>query len=218
LYKRTFSPKQQFRINERIFASSLRVLDSEGKQIGVLLKQDALQKARELGVDLVEVAPTAKPPVARLIDYNKFLYQVEKKKREEKRKAKVSETKEVRLGPFMGQADLENMRKRAEGFLKEGNKVRFVLKFRGRQIIHPEFGFETIKKLVDNLSHIAKVERPAKLEGKQLIAIISPGKAEQGEKNDNEENGSTRSTSSGQASSPLKMYEKEDKKLSSQTI
>lgn len=176
MYKRTFSPKLQYRINERIFASTLRVLDTEGKQVGVLSKFDALQKAKELGVDLVEVAPQAKPPVARLIDYNKFLYQVEKKKREEKKKAKVSETKEVRLGPFMGAADLENMRTRSEGFLKDGNKVRLVLKFRGRQIIHPEFGHDMIAKMVAGLADVSKVEKPARLEGKQLIAILSPEK------------------------------------------
>lgn len=174
MYKKTFSPKQQYRINERIFASTLRVLDNEGKQVGVLSKFEALNKAKELGVDLVEVAPAAKPPVAKLIDYNKFLYQVEKKKREEKKKAKVSETKEVRLGPFMGAADLENMRARTEGFLKEGNKVRLVLKFRGRQIIHPEFGFETIKKMTDGLALVSKIEKEPKLEGKQIIAILSP--------------------------------------------
>lgn len=174
MYKKTFSPKQQYRINERIFATSLRVLDTEGKQVGVLSKSEALAKAKELGVDLVEVAPLATPPVAKLIDYNKFLYQTEKKKREEKKKAKVSETKEVRLGPFMGASDLETMRVRAEGFLKEGNKVRFVLKFRGRQIIHPEFGHEIIQKMIKGLELVSKVEKPARLEGKQLIAIVSP--------------------------------------------
>lgn len=168
--------RPQYRINERIFAQSLRVLDNENKQVGVLSKQEALAKARELEVDLVEIAPTATPPVAKLIDYKKFLYQQEKKHREEKKKAKVSETKEVRLGPFMGAADLEVMRLRAEGFLKEGNKVRLVLKFKGRQIIHPEFGFEIEKKVIAGLSHLSKVEREPKLEGKQLIAIISPGK------------------------------------------
>ena len=189
MYKRTFSPKQQYRINERIFASTLRVLDSEGKQIGVLSKFDALQKARELGVDLVEVAPQASPPVARIIDYNKFLYQVEKKKREEKRKAKTTETKEVRLGPFMGAADLENMRSRAEGFLKEGNKVRLVLKFRGRQIIHPEFGHDMIRKMVDGLADVSKVEKEPRLEGKQLIAILSPERKKKNEE-ENQEFGS----------------------------
>lgn len=187
MFKKTFSPKQQYRINERIFATSLRVLDNEGKQVGVLSKQEALEKARELGVDLVEVAPQAQPPVARLIDYNKFLYQVEKKKREEKRKAKVSETKEVRLGPFMGAADLENMRSRAEGFLKEGNKVRLVLKFRGRQIIHPEFGHEIVQKMIAGLSDVSKVEKEPKLEGKQLIAIISPERKKTKNEEENQE-------------------------------
>lgn len=186
MYKKTFSPKHLYRINERIFATQLRVLDVEGKQIGVLSKFDALSKAKELGVDLVEVAPQAKPPVARLIDYNKFLYQVEKKKREEKRKAKVSETKEVRLGPFMGAADLENMRSRSEGFLKEGNKVRLVLKFRGRQIIHPEFGHEMIAKMIAGLADVSKVEKEPRLEGKQLIAILSPERKKKNEEENQE--------------------------------
>lgn len=186
MYKKTFSPKTIYRINERIFASTLRVLDTEGKQVGVLSKFDALQKARELGVDLVEVAPLAKPPVARLIDYNKFLYQVEKKKREEKRKAKTTETKEVRLGPFMGAADLENMRMRAEGFLKEGNKVRLVLKFKGRQIIHPEFGFEMVNKMITGLANVSKVEKQPRLEGKQIIVIISPERKKKNEEEDQE--------------------------------
>jgi translation initiation factor IF-3 len=198
LYKQgfnRFNNKQQYRINERIFANTLRVLDTDGKQVGVLSKQEALALAKEREVDLVEVAPAAKPPVAKLVDYNKFLYQQEKKKREEKKKAKVSETKEVRLGPFMGQADLENMQHRAKGFLAEGDKVRLVLKFRGRQIIHPEFGHETMQKMIAGLADVSKVERVPRLEGKQLITILSPGKAspangvkEEGEQNAKEEN------------------------------
>lgn len=204
MYKKTFSPKQQFRINERIFANQLRVLDNEGKQVGVLSKLEALQRARELGVDLVEVAPQAKPPVAKLVDYNKFLYQVEKKKREEKRKAKVSETKEIRLGPFMGTADLENMRARAEGFLKEGNKVRLVLKFRGRQIIHPEFGHEIVKKMIAGLSDVSKVEKDPRLEGKQLIAIISPERK--------------KTSLAGSLGKEDNTYEEENQEFSSKTV
>jgi translation initiation factor IF-3 len=179
LYRPGFNKfkRQEHRINERIFATTLRVLDNEGKQVGVLSKEEALRLAKEQEVDLVEIAPLAKPPVAKLVDYNKFLYQQEKKKREEKRKAKVSETKEVRLGPFMGQADLGNMMHRAKIFLGEGDKVRLVLKFRGRQIIHPEFGHETLQKMIQGLADVSKVERAPRLEGKQLIAILSPGKA-----------------------------------------
>lgn len=174
MYKKPISQKQLYRINERISAPTLRVLDTDGKQVGIMSRQEALTMAREQEVDLVEITGSAQPPVVKIIDFNKFLYQIEKKKREEKKKAKVSETKEVRLGPFMGAADLENMRLRAQGFLEEGDKVRLVLKFKGRQIIHPEFGFEMVKKMVEGLADVSKVEREPKLEGKQLIAIISP--------------------------------------------
>lgn len=174
MYKKPFSQKQLYRLNERISAPTLRVLDAEGKQIGVISRAEALQMARDQEVDLVEITASANPPVVKLIDFNKFLYQIDKKKREEKRKAKVSETKEVRLGPFMGAADLENMRQRAQGFLEEGDKVRLVLKFRGRQIIHPEFGHEILQKMIAGLSEVSKVEREPRLEGKQIIAIISP--------------------------------------------
>lgn len=165
-----------YRTNERIFAQSLRVLDSSGKQIGVLSKFEALNKARSLGLDLVEIAPKAQPPVAKIIDFKKFLYQLAKKKREEKKKTKVSETKEMRLGPFMGDHDLEVMIRRGREFLVNGNKVRLVVKFFGRQLAHPEFGKEILNKALSSLSDISKIEREPHFEGKQLIAIITPEK------------------------------------------
>lgn len=165
-----------FRTNERIFARELRVLDNEGKQIAVLSKEEALKLAREQGLDLIEIAPKATPPVARIADYNKYLYQQEKKKREEKRKSKVSETKEVRLGPFMDDHDLATMTRRAREFLEDGNKVRFVVKFHGRQIMHPEFGHKVLNKVLGDLSGISKVERDPHFEGKQLIVIITAEK------------------------------------------
>ncbi len=165
-----------YRVNERIQAFELRVLDSTGKQVGVMRKFEALEKARQEGLDLVEVAPNAKPPVAKIIDFKKFLYQEEKKKKEEKKKSKVSETKEVRLGPFMSDNDLQVMIRRSRDFLEAGDKVRLVLRFAGRQIIHPEFGYKVIDKVVSDLSNISKIEKDKKLEGRQLIAIISPEK------------------------------------------
>jgi len=171
--------EKRYRINQRIFAQSLRVLDSENKQIGVLSKDEALKLAQEQGLDLVEIAPMAKPPVAKIIDYNKFLYQLEKKKKEEKKKAKVSETKEVRLGPFMSDNDLQVMIKRGREFLNDGDKVRLVVKFRGRQITHPEFGREVVEKVIKALSDISKVDREPHFEGKQFICLLS---AEKGKK------------------------------------
>jgi len=175
-HKRTIDTKRFYRTNDRIFASTLRVLDSEGKQIGILSKFEALQKAKELELDLVEIAPQAKPPVAKIVDFNKFLYQEGKKKREEKKNAKVSETKEVRLGPFMSDNDLSVMAKRAREFLLAGDKVRLVVFFSGRQITHPEFGHKIIDKILEILSDVSKVERERHLEGKKLIILVSPDK------------------------------------------
>ena len=176
---RRFSKKRQdtrrfYRINERIFASTLRVLDAEGKQVGVLARFEALRKAKELGVDLVEIAPMASPPVVKIIDFKKFLYQESKKKNEEKKRSKVSETKEIRLGPFMNEHDLRTMIRRGTGFLEDNDKVRLIVKFMGRQIAHPEFGQETMRKVISALGGLSKLERHPHFEGKQLIAILSP--------------------------------------------
>jgi translation initiation factor IF-3 len=166
-----------YRTNERIYAPTLRVLDSSGKQIGVLAKFEALRIAREQGFDLVEVAPMAKPPVAKIIDFKKFLYQEAKKKKEEKKKSKVSETKEIRLGPFMDDHDLQVMIRRAKEFLNDNDKIRLVVKFQGRQIAHPEFGQKIIRSVIESLSDISKTERDEHFEGKQLIVILTPEKS-----------------------------------------
>jgi len=173
-YNKNKTQTKFYRINERIFANELRVLNEQGEQIGILNKQEALERAKEQELDLVEVAPTAKPPVARIIDFKKFLYQEEKKRRETKKKAKSSETKEIRLGPFMNEHDLETMTKRAREFLEENNKVKLVVRFKGRQMGHPEFGYKVVGKAVDILSDISKVDKDPHFEGRQLISILSP--------------------------------------------
>lgn len=176
--------EKRYRINERIFAQQLRVLDNEGKQIGVMSKDEALKLAKEQELDLVEIAPMAKPPVVKLIDYNKFLYQEAKKKQEEKRKAKASETKEIRLGPFMSDNDLQVMIRRGREFLEEGDKVRLVVKFRGRQITRSEFGKEVVNKVITALSDISKVDREPHFEGKQMISLLSAEKNKKQEDKD----------------------------------
>lgn len=173
-HKRHQDVRKSYRVNERISALELRVLDKDGKQIGIMSKYDALREARDLELDLVEIAPLAKPPVVRLINFNKFLYQEEKKKQEEKRKAKVSETKELRLGPFMSENDLQVMIRRGREFLENGDKVRLVVRFRGRQITRPEFGRGILTKAIESLNDISKIDREAHFEGRQLIALLSP--------------------------------------------
>ena len=171
-----------YRVNERIFANSLRVIDAQGKQIGVMTKVAALALAKQNLSDLVEIAPRANPPVAKIINYKKFLYQEEKKKREEKRKTKSTETKEVRLGPFMSENDLAVMTKRTRDFLQDGNKVRLVVYFSGRQITHPEFGHKVLDGVIEKLSDTSKVEREKRLEGRKLITVLSPEKQKSNEK------------------------------------
>lgn len=175
-YKARVDNRKIYRVNERIFASTLRVLGSDGKQIGILTKAQALEQAKDQGLDLVEIAPAAKPPVAKIIDFKKFLYQEEKKKREEKKNAKTSETKEVRLGPFMSDNDLGVMTRRAREFLQNGDKVRLVVVFSGRQVTHPEFGHKVLDKVITQLSDTSKVERDRRLEGRKLMILISPEK------------------------------------------
>ena len=178
-----------YRVNERIFSSTLRVLESGGKQLGILSRFDALGKARKLGLDLVEIAPNAKPPVAKIIDFKKFLYQEEKKKKEERKKSKSSETKELRLGPFMNEHDLMVVLRKAREFLGDGNKVKFVVKFAGRQITHPEFGERILEKTIEFLSGVSKIEREKHFEGRQLITILSPERKKEYAKEKNKEIG-----------------------------
>ncbi len=183
------SNKVYYRTNERIFATNVRVLDGAGKQIGILSKNGALKMAQDQELDLVEIASQANPPVVKIIDFKKFLYQEAKKKQEEKRKAKVSETKEIRLSPFISDNDLQVMIRRGKEFLEDGDKVRLVLKFKGRQIIHPEFGKEILAKTIVALSEVSKIDREAHFEGRQLVALLSP------ERKKNAENKSERLSS-----------------------
>lgn len=185
-YKKQQEKRVFYRTNERITANSLRVLDREGKQIGILSRQEALAKAQEEELDLVEIASSATPPVAKIIDFNKFLYQQSKKKQEEKRKAKVTETKEVRLGPFMQGHDLDVMINRARGFLEDSDKVRLVVKFSGRQITRSEFGRQVLNKVIQALSDISKTEKEARMEGRQMVTILAPERKSNAKEKDQE--------------------------------
>lgn len=166
---------KHYRLNYQITSPTLRLLDEEGKQIGVVSKLEALQLAKEKGIDVVEIASTAKPPVAKLIDFKKFKYQEAKKDREAKKNQKNVGVKEIRLRPFIGQHDFDTRLKRAKEFLEDGNQVKLTLFFRGREITRKEFGFDVIKRFIGSLED-AKVVREPKIEGKLLIAMIVPDK------------------------------------------
>ncbi|MBI5613561.1 translation initiation factor IF-3 [Candidatus Gottesmanbacteria bacterium] len=164
-----------YRLNYQITSPELRLLDEEGKQIGIVSKIEALQKAKEVGLDVVEIAPNAKPPVAKLIDYKKFKYQEAKKDRESRKSQKNVGVKEIRLRPFIGVHDFETRRLRAQEFVKDGNQVKVAVFFKGRELGRKEFGFETMKKFLAKLEGV-KVVREARMEGKSLVAMIANDK------------------------------------------
>ena len=149
----------------------MRLLDEDGKQIGVVSKLEALQRAKELNIDVVEVAAKANPPVAKLIDFKKFKYQEAKKEREAKKSQKNVGVKEIRLRPFIGQHDFDTRIAKAQEFLKEGNQVKIVVFFRGREITRKEFGFEVMKKFVAAMESV-RVVRDGHLEGRTLVTMI----------------------------------------------
>lgn len=161
-----------YRLNFSVTAPSVRLIDETGKQVGIVTREEALRKAQELEVDLVEVAASANPPVCRLIDFKKFQYLESRKHKEERKKNKEVELKEVRMGPFVAQRDLEVRLGRIREFLKEGHRVKVTIHFAGRQITHPEFGHELFRKITGELSEIAHVEREAKFEGRNLTLIL----------------------------------------------
>ncbi|MBI2590424.1 MAG: translation initiation factor IF-3 [Candidatus Blackburnbacteria bacterium] len=175
---RFFKPKKAFwRINQNIRSRELRVIDADGKQIGVLSVQEALKKAAEAELDLVEIAPAAKPPVAKIIDFAKFRYQQEKKEKESRRKEKKgSEQKEVWLTPFMGESDYNVRLERVKEFLGEGNKVRIVVRFTGPQMSHREFGYQMAEKVKSDTQDIAGIDQAPKFLGRQLMMVLTPVK------------------------------------------
>ena len=168
---------KQFKANSLITAQSLRLIGEDGKQIGILSRDEAMDYALGQGADLVLIGESANPPVARIIDYKKFLYQEQKKEAESKKSQKASGIKELRIGsPFAGTADIKVRVNRAREMLTEGFKIKFVIKFIGRQITHPEFGHKIMNQIVDSLSDVAKIDREPKFEGKLLTMVLAPSK------------------------------------------
>jgi translation initiation factor IF-3 len=160
-----------YRINYQITSPQLRLLDETGKQIGLVTKIEALQKARELNLDVVEISGNAKPPVAKLIDFKKFKYQEAKKERENKKSQKNVGVKEIRMRPFIGEHDMQTRVKQANEWLEEGNQVKINCIFRGREITRREFGFELLKKFVAACVNAKSVREPH-FEGKVLSQTI----------------------------------------------
>ena len=173
--------RDTLRINEEIRIREVRVTDANGEQLGVMLTRDALRLAEEKHLDLVEVAPKARPPVCRIMDFGKYRYEQQKREKEVRKKQKIITIKEVKLRPNIEQHDFEVKLKNAQRFIEEGNKVKVTIMFRGRELSHPELGSEVLDKLAKAMQDVVTVERAAKLEGKNMTMILSP-KAQKAQK------------------------------------
>lgn len=165
---------RDLQINERIRDKEVRLIDSDGKQLGIMSAREAQNVAYDRQLDLVKVAPYAKPPVCRIMDYGKYKYEASKKEREAKKNQKVINLKEVRLSPTIEKHDLDVKRRNAEKFLGNGDKVKVSIRFRGRQLSHTDIGRVIMEKFAVELEDHAIVEKRPKLEGKNMIMIMSP--------------------------------------------
>lgn len=177
-----------YRINYQIRAPQIRLLNERGKQLGVVSFSEALKLAQAEEKDLVEIAPKANPPVVKLIDFKKFKYLESKKQRQEKKRTKQSILKQIRLSPYMGEHDLKTRISQAEEFLKEGNQLKIVLQFKGRQIVHKEYGYKVIERAISDLKDVSKVVRQPYFEGRTLVTILIPEKKRRDKKNEKAEN------------------------------
>lgn len=165
---------KDFRINEQIRVREVRVVDTEGGQLGIMPVREALRIAEERHLDLVEIAPQARPPVCRIMDFGKYKYEQSKKEKETRKKQKVIEVKEIKMRPNIEEHDFQVKVKNIERFLKEGDKVKASIIFRGREIVHTQLGRQLLVKMAEQIKDIGNVERQPKLEGKNMIMIISP--------------------------------------------
>ncbi|MEM6675996.1 MAG: translation initiation factor IF-3 [Planctomycetota bacterium] len=166
---------QSFRRNRRIRVPEVRLIDENGDQAGVVATKDALQRAQNAGLDLVEVAPTARPPVCKILDWGKFNYEQSKKNKRDKGTSKTkSGLKELRVRPAISDHDLSYRLEDGRKFLDEGHKVLCVCIFKGRQMAHPEHGYEVMRRVAADLKDISKVEMPARMMGRRMTMLLSP--------------------------------------------
>lgn len=170
-----YIPRKYYITNFRIEASNLRVIDEKGNQIGVLTKDEALRKSQELGLDLVLIAPKAIPPVAKVIDFKKFLYQEEKKAKEAKKGIKKSTTKDISLSLFIAEGDLKRLENKAKEFLTDGHQVRVNLTLRGREMGKKPMAFDLVNKFIASLGEI-NISKPPKIEGRVIRSVVAKKK------------------------------------------
>lgn len=164
----------EHRVNDRIEAREVRLVDQDGEMIGVVPLREALQRAEDVGLDLVEISPNATPPVCKILDYGKFKYEAQKKANAARKKQKVIEVKEIKMRPSIDQNDYGIKMKKVRAFLDEGDKVKVTMRFRGREMAHQHLAINILEKVREEMADLAKVEQFPKLEGRQMIMVMAP--------------------------------------------
>lgn len=161
-------------MNEGIRAREVRLIDETGQNVGVVSRQDALARAVQVGLDLVEISPDADPPVAKILDYGKFKYQEQKKAAEARKRQKIVEIKEIKMRPSIDDHDYDVKMRSMRRFFDEGDKVKITLRFRGRELAHQELGFQLLQRVKSDIEGMAKVEAEPRLEGRQMVMVLAP--------------------------------------------
>jgi translation initiation factor IF-3 len=171
------STEKQDRRNEEINVPRVRVIGADGEQVGIMMTRDAIARAYAEGLELVEISPNAEPPVCKIMDYGKFLYQKDKQQQAARKKQKQIQIKEMKFRPGTEEADYQTKMRQIHGFLEEGDKVKINLRYKGREMAHQEIGMQMIEKIKSDLIEVAVVEQHARMEGRQAVMVLGPKKS-----------------------------------------
>ncbi len=162
------------RVNRDIAVAQVRLIDEQGENLGVVSKDEAIERAEDAGMDLVEISPGADPPVCKILDYGRFKYQDQKKKNEARKKQKTIDIKEIKMRPNIDTHDYDVKMRSINRFIADGDKVKVTMRFRGREMVHQELGLKVLDRVRDQLEEVAKVEQFPKMEGRQMIMVVAP--------------------------------------------
>ena len=170
----TIAAKKTVKRNEQIHSSEIRLIDNDGSQVGIITIEEAIELAKSKGMDVVEVSPNASPPVCRVMDFGKFIFEKKKKSQGAKKKQKIIHVKEIKFRPLIEESDYNVKLGKIFKFLEQGDKVKISLRYRGRELRHAELGENLLKRVCDDIANVATIEQEAQREGRQLIMIVAP--------------------------------------------
>ena len=168
--------RDEYRVNDQIEVAQVRLVDEEGNMVGVVGIGEALRRADEAGLDLVEISPGAVPPVCKILDLGKFKYESQKKANAARKKQRVIEVKEIKMRPSIDPNDYNIKMKKVQGFLEEGDKVKLTMRFRGREMAHQDLALKLLERVRDDVGTLAKIEQMPRMEGRQMVMVMAPTK------------------------------------------